>query len=391
MISVGKFLSGVVLLILLGVVGIHMSSGAQNIERKIRSNAEKTLLLENQSWARVLVDGQKVSVTGFAPSERAFLETQELLLKSAGPGGVIIGGVTIVDTTQAEYYSRSSQPAPVEEAEVSQALPTPSEFAWRVSKYERSYRITGHTPSAAAQNLIVQSIKQRLPDAVIEDMSTLAAGMGEAEWITVTSTALTALEELSEGSLEVTKNTVKIDGPALPVEKIKKVEDLLSTLPDTFSSTADLTPKQEELDDIDMTEVETPTLTPVQTCQGFINDVLSDRQISFESSQAIITTQSRPSLDLLSEAIAACDDVWFRIIGHTDSSGFARENFRLSELRALAVKAYLVRKGIDEDILFVEGMGASDPIASNASPEGRSRNRRIEVIALAKNSERGRQ
>ena len=78
--------------------------------------------------------------------------------------------------------------------------------------------------------------------------------------------------------------------------------------------------------------------------------------------------QSNPSLNLLIE-------------GHTDSSGDAAHNLDLSKRRAEAVKAVLVAQfGIDAARLTTSGLGASKPIASNDSPQGRADNRRVELV-----------
>ena len=65
--------------------------------------------------------------------------------------------------------------------------------------------------------------------------------------------------------------------------------------------------------------------------------------------------------------------------GYTDSSGAASFNQALSEKRANAVKAEMMRNGIDGNLIHVVGHGESDPIASNATRAGRAQNRRVTV------------
>lgn len=67
------------------------------------------------------------------------------------------------------------------------------------------------------------------------------------------------------------------------------------------------------------------------------------------------------------------------IVGHTDSTGTAAVNRELSLARAIAVRDFLVEKGLDGTILAVSGMGSDQPAASNATAEGRSQNRRVEL------------
>jgi len=65
--------------------------------------------------------------------------------------------------------------------------------------------------------------------------------------------------------------------------------------------------------------------------------------------------------------------------GHADSSGDATFNQKLSEARANTIANYLIRNGVSRDRLVVRGYGSSRPVASNATPESRKRNRRVEL------------
>ena len=72
-----------------------------------------------------------------------------------------------------------------------------------------------------------------------------------------------------------------------------------------------------------------------------------------------------------------------QINGYTDSSGPAEFNKNLSEKRANSVKELLVEGGVDSSIITTRGFGESDPIASNATPEGRKQNRRVSITIAA--------
>ncbi len=67
------------------------------------------------------------------------------------------------------------------------------------------------------------------------------------------------------------------------------------------------------------------------------------------------------------------------ILGFTDSSGNSQRNLKLSQQRAGMVKAELVKQGVNLDNLTANGMGDSDAVATNDSPEGRAQNRRVEM------------
>ncbi|MBX3603090.1 MAG: OmpA family protein [Rubrivivax sp.] len=66
-------------------------------------------------------------------------------------------------------------------------------------------------------------------------------------------------------------------------------------------------------------------------------------------------------------------------VGHTDSTGNAAYNQRLSVARAEAVKNFLVSKGIERNRVYTEGKGQAQPVADNRTREGRAKNRRVEV------------
>lgn len=104
-------------------------------------------------------------------------------------------------------------------------------------------------------------------------------------------------------------------------------------------------------------------------------------QISFDFDSASLREDQKPKLASLCEAMKAVDASVFQIIGHTDSSGKASYNERLSLLRAQEVKHYLVNScGIDDSRLKAIGMGETVPF--DASDPRADSNRRVEFQAL---------
>ncbi|EEH69586.1 OmpA family protein [Acinetobacter haemolyticus] len=116
--------------------------------------------------------------------------------------------------------------------------------------------------------------------------------------------------------------------------------------------------------------------------QKVIDDALKDRIIEFESGSAILTEAGKRILDEMAVALNKVGGKQVKIIGHTDSSGDASRNVILSKERAVAVQDYLVSKNIATDRLSTEGKGSSEPIADNATADGRRKNRRIEFEVL---------
>ncbi|MFN0158018.1 MAG: OmpA family protein [Bacteroidota bacterium] len=104
--------------------------------------------------------------------------------------------------------------------------------------------------------------------------------------------------------------------------------------------------------------------------------------VTFKSGSATLTKESEVTLEKAFIALVANPDINIEIAGYTDNTGSKDTNDRLSLNRAQSVKTWLVRKGISARRMTTVGMGIRDPIAENATPEGRSQNRRIEFHVL---------
>jgi OOP family OmpA-OmpF porin len=71
-------------------------------------------------------------------------------------------------------------------------------------------------------------------------------------------------------------------------------------------------------------------------------------------------------------------------VGHTDSDGSNADNQLLSQRRANAVKAYLVKHGINTNRIQTSGKGESSPVASNTTVEGKAKNRRVDIDVVGR-------
>lgn len=115
-------------------------------------------------------------------------------------------------------------------------------------------------------------------------------------------------------------------------------------------------------------------------------------KIHFAFNSAALLPEAKRNLDVLAGALQSprlrmsC----FRIEGHADSIGSEAYNDRLSQARADAVVRYLVDvSGLDTDRLLAAGLGERQPIADNATEEGRARNRRVQVANLGVGDDQG--
>ena len=107
---------------------------------------------------------------------------------------------------------------------------------------------------------------------------------------------------------------------------------------------------------------------------------LSLQVVNFEVDKAVIPDANKALLDRAVKLMEQVPDMKLMIIGHTDKTADAAYNMKLSEERAESMKDYLVAQGVDPTKLMTKGMGETDPIAENATEQGRFRNRRIEFV-----------
>ncbi|MEC8427637.1 MAG: OmpA family protein [Pseudomonadota bacterium] len=101
--------------------------------------------------------------------------------------------------------------------------------------------------------------------------------------------------------------------------------------------------------------------------------------ITFATGQSDIRGGFYETLNSVAIVLAEFDQTSIKVSGHTDSTGGLDLNQRLSEARANSVKQYLQSQGVASGRVHAVGFGPRYPIASNASPEGRQANRRVEL------------
>ena len=104
--------------------------------------------------------------------------------------------------------------------------------------------------------------------------------------------------------------------------------------------------------------------------------------ITFRHNSAELTVGSHATLDGAAKVLSEHADLRIEIGGHTDNSGTPEYNRGLSQRRAEAVKAYLVKKGIAEGRLTSKGYGPDKPLVPNVSKEAQAKNRRVEFTLL---------
>ncbi|WP_367188963.1 OmpA family protein [Burkholderia sp. Ed8] len=122
-----------------------------------------------------------------------------------------------------------------------------------------------------------------------------------------------------------------------------------------------------------------PAPQPVQQRQVLLQ---GDANFAFDS--AVLTPEARSQLDRFVQINGGIEFRRVAITGFTDSTGSKTHNLALSASRARNVMNYLSSNGLKAQSFVSEGLGAADPVASNATAEGRAQNRRVEIRIDAK-------
>ena len=102
--------------------------------------------------------------------------------------------------------------------------------------------------------------------------------------------------------------------------------------------------------------------------------------VTFPVNSYVLSANAQASLAQAAQTLATYNETTINIIGHTDSTGNDAINNPLSYNRAQSVADYLNARGVDRSRMTVSGQGSRQPIASNATEEGRAQNRRVELL-----------
>jgi len=110
---------------------------------------------------------------------------------------------------------------------------------------------------------------------------------------------------------------------------------------------------------------------------------LGENAVRFDTNKATLSTSAKANLEKLVPIFNSYENTNIVIYGYTDSTGSVEYNQTLSAKRANSVKEYLTTKGLGNARFETKGLGVNDPIATNETAEGRSKNRRVEFAIVA--------
>lgn len=225
---------------------------------------------------------------------------------------------------------------------------------------------SGIVPNETTKAAVIEQLRKLYGADHVIDHIEVGGVVTPANWSRyVTAMIGPDLKQVSKGKLEVQGNTIDISGD-VPNEAVR--QQVLSSLSGAFDAHYGIT----------------QNMRIVQSKQKVLDDTLANRTVQFKSGSAVLTPAGRAVLDQMAAAMLKLDNPFVSIVGNTDDVGNRQSNIELSLARASAVKAYLVGMSIPAANLSVSGQGPDNPIADNATEEGRARNRRID-FRISKN------
>jgi OOP family OmpA-OmpF porin len=235
---------------------------------------------------------------------------------------------------------------------------------------------TGTFSSQPVLDVVEAELEEVFP---IVDLSALGIteGAPEEDWLSTIVTLIRRMAAVTpEGEVIVNPgaNLVQVSAEFDTRQKQRdvrdEVEEILQAVTLQFSSgiTAKDVPRVSEEEVIET--------------QATLDEIIEGKVVEFAFGSAELTEEGRALLDEILDGLRENPLVGVEIAGHTDDVGDEEANLLLSQERAETVVQYFVSKGEDRARFVVVGFGESQPIADNATDEGRARNRRIEFTAL---------
>lgn len=228
--------------------------------------------------------------------------------------------------------------------------------------------LTGNVPDETSRAELIAAAGRKFFNEKVADQLRVSIG-APSGFVAATIPALEALSRVSTGSLVVSDREITVSGDAFYAAAVNDIRTgLLSRLPEGWRAKVDIAVR--------------PAAGPVDAtvCQDLLTQLMGKAAIRFESGSAAIDRDSAGLLDRVAETAMRCPSASIDVVGHTDADGEEPANQLLSEQRAQAVVDYLVKAGLPAERFTALGYGSMQPVASNATAEGKAQNRRIEFV-----------
>lgn len=191
-----------------------------------------------------------------------------------------------------------------------------------------------------------------------------------AGWQTTAISMLDHLQQVSSGSVEMAGFSLRFEGVTDTAEHARDLHRSIVANVQEYEVSTKL--------GVDLPGRFARIPLPGARCADELGRLIHDKPVDFDTGSAVITADTAGVLKELAAVLSRCADDPIEIGGHTDSQGSEDLNVRISQARAESVRTALIERGVPMAKLRARGYGESEPIADNATEEGRARNRRIE-------------
>ncbi|MEQ6341815.1 MAG: OmpA family protein [Gammaproteobacteria bacterium] len=220
--------------------------------------------------------------------------------------------------------------------------------------------VTGTVPDETSKAGVLARLRELYGAEKVVDQISVGSVVMPANWDTYVKKLINPnLKLISRGQLKIDGNIINVRGEvANEAQRQQITSDMATMLNPTYTIKNSLHVSAAE--------------------QNILDTTLANRIIEFDIGKATLTPAGKTILDEMVGPLRKLNGKKVDIIGHTDNQGLRASNLSLSLARADAVKAFLATKGINVDMVTTSGQGPDRPVASNDTPDGRTRNRRIE-------------
>ncbi|MFN4101878.1 MAG: OmpA family protein [Pararhodobacter sp.] len=332
------------------------------VQATARETAARALAASGEEWARFSVSGQWVRLEGTAPTPEAARRATEAVRRVSAPTWA--GDARPVTRVDARFSIPPASSAPQSANSILSArtAEAPPEYLFRRSGSQLT--LDGRIPGEPLRSRLLEAARGLQASAAVTDITDhmeLHPGDAPEGFEALALQSLDLLAACERGTSSYVDNAYSLHCEAEDEAVAALTERASADLPEGVTSDIDILSRE-----------------AVLTCEAELASLLEATRMEFDSGSATIQIASGPVLDLTAHAAADCPGT-LRVEGHTDNTGSLELNQTLSLLRAEAVRAALIHRGVPSDRLIAEGYGPTRPIGDNATPEGRASNRRIEL------------
>lgn len=228
--------------------------------------------------------------------------------------------------------------------------------------------LRGEFPDDMAKSALLEAVKSSVgPDVNVVDKITINPNVNALD-CSDAGPVFSAAASIRDFQLTVDGDTITLAGTAATNDQGDAVEQ----------AAEDAWPN---LNIVDKMEVSGP-VAPTAACadlQQAVNRVLPT-PITFPTNSFTLTPDDEQKLTQVADKLKSCPGAHITVNGYSDNTGDDAVNVSLSDNRANSVADFLIAKGVTGERITAKGMGAANPVAGNDTPEGRARNRRVEIV-----------